>query len=117
MSQTIVLGFNSASYDLNVVKRHLIRLLMTKKVKGDQLSEGVELGEEEEESDQEDDLSVADAEEEETLAKTCKARVIKRNNVLMMIATKSWRLLDITNYLAPTSYSGYLKAFKIKEEK
>ena len=33
LSQTIVLGFNSASYDLNVVKRHLIRLLMTKKSK------------------------------------------------------------------------------------
>ena len=35
----------------------------------------------------------------------------------MLISTKSWRLLDITNYLSPTSYSGYLKAFKIKEEK
>ena len=34
-----------------------------------------------------------------------------------MVSTRHWRMLDITNYLAPTSYSGYLKAFKIKEEK
>ena len=34
-----------------------------------------------------------------------------------MISTRHYKMLDITNYLAPTSYSSYLKAFNIKEEK
>ena len=35
----------------------------------------------------------------------------------MCVSTDSLRILDISNYLAPTSYSGYLKAFKIQEQK
>ena len=46
-----------------------------------------------------------------------KANVVKRNNSLMCISTDRLRMLDISNYLAPTSYSGYLKAFKIPEQK
>ena len=49
--------------------------------------------------------------------KQLKARIVKKNNSLMCVSTDCLRLLDISNYLAPTSYSGYLKAFKIQEQK
>ena len=111
LRQLIVLGFNNASYDLNVIKRHLIKILLRE-------GEGVGGGEEEVEEEEEEEEKEEEGEAEyEASAKTCKARVIKRNNSMMMLSTKSWRMLDITNYLAPTSYSAYLKAFKIKEEK
>jgi len=44
--------------------------------------------------------------------------VIKRSNAYCCIATKEYRFLDITQYLAPgCSYSQFLKVFGIAEEK
>ena len=43
---------------------------------------------------------------------------MKRNNNFMSIKTKAWKVLDITNYMAPGfSYSQYLKAYECTEKK
>ena len=41
----------------------------------------------------------------------------KKNNAIMAIETSQLRILDISNYLAPTSYAEYLKAFHVSETK
>ena len=79
-SQLPVLGFNSAKYDLNLVKRYICRHLCM----------------------HEDDH----------------AYTVKRNNAYFCIANEHFRFLDITNFLAAgSSYSSFLKAFDIVENK
>ena len=41
----------------------------------------------------------------------------KKNNAMMCVETAKLKMLDITNYLAPSSYSEYLAAFHIEEKK
>ena len=44
--------------------------------------------------------------------------VVKRNNAYMVFADEKIKILDISNYLAPgSSYSQFLRAYKIEEEK
>ena len=79
-SQIPVLGFNSAKYDINLIKKDIARCL----------------GLDQDES----------------------AFVIKKNNSYSCIANENFKFIDIINYLAPgTSYSKFLKAFKITEGK
>ena len=79
-AQLPVLGFNSAKYDLNLVKRYICRHLYM----------------------HEDEH----------------AYTIKKNNAYFCIANEHFRFLDITNFLAAgSSYSSFLKAFDIAENK
>ena len=152
LKQTVVLGFNSQNYDLNVIKPYLLRFLMRRE-------NTPRLGDDDDDEDDDDDDDDDDEDDDERPArnlardprsgkfrardlqpswgitddrdgeppagappagefpKRLKARIVKRNNSLMCVATDRLRLLDISNYLAPTSYSGYLKAFKIPEQK
>ncbi len=78
LSQLPVVGFNSARYDLNLIKSELAKHL--------NLSE--------------------------------KAFVVKRNNSYLCVATDQLRFLDMSQFLAPgSSYSKFLKAFRVEENK
>ena len=104
-----VLGFNSQKYDLNLIKLPLLKLLTVCSA--------------EDETFTSDDTHELDSEPEEeegfilTKAHLAKIRFTKKNNSLMCVETEKLRILDISNYLAPTSYSGYLEAFHIAEKK
>ena len=83
-----MLGFNSAKYDLNLVKSHLIRWLR---------------GDVDPNKDYED---------------TCDVSVIKKGSTYTQIEARRFKFLDISNYLAGgVSYSAFLKAYKISEAK
>ena len=86
--QIPVLGFNSAKYDLNLVKSHLIPWLR---------------GDVDPNKDYED---------------TCDVSVIKKGSTYTQIGARRFKFLDISNYLAGgVSYSAFLKAYKIPEAK
>mgnify|MGYP006375582401 FL=1 len=101
-----VIGFNSAKYDINVIKPYLMERFVS--------STAPEEKEEEEE-------------EEETIDKDADAQaannspfkfIVKRNNSFMCISTKTLKFLDIVNYLAPGfSYAKYLAAYDVDESK
>ena len=79
-NQIPVLGFNSAKYDINLIRGKLIKYL--------------------------------------NLAHDKKAYTIKKNNTYLSINNDKFKFLDITQYLpAGTSYSQFLKSFKIKKAK
>ena len=85
-----MLGFNSAKYDLNLVKSHLIPWLRRDI----------------------DPNKVDDGEE------TCEVSVIKKESTYTQIGARRFKFLDINNYLAGgVSYSAFLKAYKIPEAK
>ena len=87
--QIPVLGFNSAKYDLNLVKSHLIPWLRR-------------------------DIDPTHAENEDT----CDVSVIKKGSTYTQIGARRFRFLDISNYLAGgVSYSAFLKAYKIEDAK
>jgi hypothetical protein len=97
-----VVGFNSSRYDINVIKPYLIQALVT----DNQKIVTIDLDG--------DDDNTPDTESRDTGIKF----VVKRNNQYMCIATSKLRFLDIVNFLAPGfSYSKYLKAFHVSEEK
>ena len=80
LQEVPVLGFNSAKYDINLMKTEMVQLLHL---------------------DEKDDYFV-----------------VKKNNSYMCLSDKSFRFLDISNFLAPgCSYSKFLKAFEIEESK
>ena len=87
--QIPVLGFNSAKYDLNLVKSHLIPWLR-----------------------RDLDPNKDDADD------TCDVSVIKKGSTYTQIGARRFKFLDISNYLAGgVSYSGFLQAYKIPEAK
>ena len=87
--QIPVLGFNSAKYDLNLVKSHLIPWLR-------QDHDPEKVGEQD----------------------TCDVSVIKKGSTYTQIGARRFKFLDISNYLAGgVSYSAFLKAYKIPETK
>ena len=120
-----VVGLNSSRYDLNVIKPFLIQKFVTQKTASKQMCEETNTEEEKEELDLEQDgfditeeQEEAEDEEREKTEKTPFKFVVKRNNQDMCIATHKLRFLDINNFLAPGfSYSKYLKAFGLEEEK
>ena len=78
--QIPILGFNSAKYDINLIRGKLIKYLK--------------------------------------LAQDKKAYTIKKNNTYLSINNDKFKFLDITQYLpAGTSYSQFLRSFKIKQAK
>ena len=80
MSQVPVLGFNSAKYDLNLIKRYLAKHL--------QMHEASD------------------------------AFVVKQNNAYTCIATEQLKFLDMSQFLAAgSSYSGFLKAYHVTDQK
>ena len=82
MSQVPVLGFNSAKYDLNLVKRCLAK-----------------------------HLSMHDPKNKD-------AFVVKKSNAYACIVTEQLKFLDISQFLAAgCSYSSFLKAYQVKEQK
>ena len=88
--QIPVLGFNSAKYDLNLVKSHLIPWLRR-------------------------DI---DPNKDDDGEDTCEVSVIKKGSTYTQIGARRFKFLDISNYLAGgVSYSGFLKAYKIPEAK
>ena len=88
--QIPVLGFNSAKYNLNLVKSQLIPWLR-----------------------QDVDPNKDDDGED-----TCKISVIKKGSTYTQIGARRFRFLDISNYLAGgVSYSAFLEAYKIPEAK
>ena len=88
--QIPVLGFNSAMYDLNLVKSHLIPWLR-----------------------QDVDPNKDDDGED-----TCEVSVIKKGSTYTQIGARRFKFLDISNYLAGgVSYSAFLEAYKISEAK
>lgn len=88
LHQLPVVGFNSGKYDLQVIKRFLVRRF---------------------------NLSRAhDASHENRFP----SYVIQRGNQFMCITTKKLKFLDILNFVAPGfSYAQYLAGFGIKERK
>ena len=90
--QVPVLGFNSARYDLNLVKSHLIPWLRA------------DVDPEKKKDDDDDDIS--------------NISVIKKGSAYTQIGARRFKFLDISNYLAGgVSYSTFLKAYKIEESK
>lgn len=77
--QVPILGFNSANYDLNLIKNYLARHLRMHESNG---------------------------------------MTIKKNNSYTCVINDRLRFPDITNFLAPgTSYSKFLKGYRIKKAK
>ena len=86
--QIPMLGFNSAKYDLNLVKSHLIPWLRW------------------------------DVDPNKDDEDTCDVNVIKKGSTYTQIGTRRFKFLDISNYLAGgVSYSAFLQAYKIPEAK
>ena len=87
--QIPVLGFNSAKYDLNLVKPYLIPWL---RADVDPDKEG-----------EKEDIDIS---------------VIKKGSMYTQIGARRFKFLDISNYLAGgVSYSAFLEAYKIPESK
>ena len=87
--QIPVLGFNSARYDLNLAKSHLIPWLRA-------------------------DVDPEKKEYEDTT----QINVIKKGSAYTQIGARRFKFIDISNYLAGgVSYSAFLKAYNIKETK
>ena len=88
--QIPVLGFNSAKYDLNLVKSQLIPWLRRD----------------------------ADPNKDDDGEDTCEVSVIKKGSTYTQIGARRFKFLDISNYLAGgVSYSAFLEAYKILEAK
>ena len=119
-----VVGFNSAKYDLNVIKPYFFHRFVlgaashqTKKEDGMQQTE---------DPPEQDTIKEEEEEDEEKKDKQNKGPshhnpfgfVVKRNNESMCISTHKLRFLDISDFIAPGfSYGKYLAAYDIKEQK
>ncbi len=125
MMQMPCLGFNSANYDVNLVKKHLMKWLRDNNQKAEVI----------EPVDQEEQQQVQEEEQEaqprvkrvkihdDDLDMDCEVDldatyVVKKQNSFVCIATPHLKFLDISNYLAPGfSYDKYLKAYKCQVTK
>jgi G:T-mismatch repair DNA endonuclease (very short patch repair protein) len=88
-----VIGFNSGSYDLNIMKGPLLRRL-DKPASEDEEEEG----EEEEETSSDGKKGIV--------------FVVKKGSRLQCVQTEKFRFLDMMNYVTPgTSYAKYLQTF------
>ena len=88
--QIPVLGFNSAKYDLNLVKSQLIPWLRRD----------------------------VDPNKDDDGEDTREVSVIKKGSTYTQIGARRFKFLDISNYLAGgVSYSAFLEAYKIPEAK
>ena len=92
-----VIGFNSSSYDLNVLKPYLARIILDRKA----LIEN-----------EQDNVSI------DKKSKKLDYNVIKKGNNLMSLTMGNLKFLDVKHFVAPGfSYAKYLKAFNVEENK
>ena len=127
LHQLPVVGFNSSSYDLNVIKPFIFQYLTARypQVYSHEVAPGYDSESDEGEEERvrrEDEAESQDArirEEPDTAAKSEEHLfVIKTNNVFKLVQTHNLRFLDVKAYLAPGySYASYLKAFDVEEQK
>ena len=89
LRQLIVLGFNNASYDLNVIKRHLIKILLRE-------GEGVGGGEEEVEEEEEEEEEEKEEEVEEEEEEEKKKKIIVTNHSMIALGWPLWSLVRQT---------------------
>ena len=93
LHQLPVIGFNSGTYDLNVVKQFFVPYLLKPSKQDDNNDD---------EEEEEDEIRF----------------VIKRQNTFMCFSTRKLRFLDIINFLAPgDSYDKYLNAYGCELQK
>ena len=103
--QMVVLSFNGAKYDTQLIQEQLCRYLYDAQEKG---------GEEEKEENG-DGVTFHPCIELQAMGPP---GIIKRTNKYLSISNKYYKFIDITNYLPPgTSYANFLKSFEIKEKK
>ena len=103
--QMVVLSFNGAKYDTQLIKEQLCRYLFDAQGKG---------GEEEKEESGDGVTFHPHIE----LQEMGPPGIIKRTNKYLSISNTYYKFIDITNYLPPgTSYANFLKSFEIKEKK
>ena len=127
-----VLGFHSQKYDIPMIQSPLIRLLISVSGGNDDLDAGdtsdialddlvPDIGNLDEYLHGTGDLEAELDNLSEIFAAapktTANVRFTKKNNAFMAIETDKLKILDISNYLSPTSYSQYLKAFHVEEKK
>jgi len=125
-----VVGFNSSKYDINLIKPFLIHRFVShpSPQNKEQNPDGGDLDDDDDEEEEEDQAEfVKHQSDVKTTDKRTKRKslgseqikfVIKRNNQFMCICTQKLKFLDIVNFLAPGfSYSKYLKAFQVVEQK
>ena len=103
----IVLGYNSAKYDLPLLKSYLFPILGIGYTKTTD-----DIDDETESDDMEGDDGARNPADDDTYY------VIKRNNALVCVNGDNFKFLDVVQYSsAGLSYSAFLKSFQIKEEK
>ena len=107
--ELVVVSFNGARYDINLIKRYFFTSLLKR---GEQATECLK------ESPVDED-EVEDEEKERKKEKTSKFKfIVKKNNNYLCINTKKLKFLDICNYLtANVSYQKYLETFESKQNK
>ena len=110
--ELVVLGFNSARYDLNAIKAPLMTLLY--KYGGEIKQKGFrfipeELGPRGDDNDNNNG--------DDDGARYPMKYVVCANNALTCICTDKLRFLDITQYLSACTYSKYLEAYGVSENK
>ena len=99
LRQLPVIGFNSSSYDLNLIKSYLFGYLIRYGAVDEDEEE-----EEEEEEDQKDEQPIR--------------FLVKQNNAFKCVSTVELKFLDVKNFIAPNfSYAKYLAAFDVRERK
>ena len=106
-----ILGFNSQKYDLNAIKIPLVKALMRES------TERVENFENDDDMDGNDETFDGETDLKVISSFHGDVRITKKNNSLMCIETPKLKILDISNYLSPCSYSSYLEAFHVEEKK
>ena len=105
-----VVGFNSQSYDLNVLKSPLMRRLVCVDTVGD----GGDC-DDDDDNDSDGVTCCSDSGDSGEVGDGPLRFVVKRSNALTVIETRRLRILDITNFIASGfSYERYLKAYGCK---
>ena len=127
------MGFNSSSYDLNVIKPFIFQYLTSRypQVHNHEVAPGYTLESDEGEEElydleervrrevEAERQNIRIREEPDTADKSEEHLfVIKTNNVFKLVQTHKLRFLDVKAYLAPGyRYASYLKAFDVEEQK
>ena len=131
LHQLPVVGFNSGTFDLNVIKPYFVKRLLIEeqKTKDKQVYDDEELGDDNSEDEVGDDHSeddvgdesgedMPDDGEDQPTMKSAKSYIVKRNNHFICVSTAKLKFLDIRNFIAPGfNYAKYLLAYGIKDTK
>ncbi|BFZ20032.1 hypothetical protein BsWGS_23071 [Bradybaena similaris] len=114
LHQLPVIGFNSGRYDTNVIKPYLSKYYVDKKEQVVATQEAVEEEDDEKEEEEVEEPENGVAPKQPPAFKY----IVKKNNNFMCLGTEKLKFVDIVNYIAPGfSYSKYLQAYEIREQK